>query len=93
MATTKGQMAGAEHRTTRVPECGWNEIDKPGAYLLIGSGDLVRVPREGLAGGHSPLVAITSLGDTRVAKLSDDPATPISVLRNIAADNDFMVNF
>jgi hypothetical protein len=36
---------------------------------------------------------ITSSGETRVARLSDNPAEPISVLRSFAADNDYFVNF
>jgi hypothetical protein len=53
----------------------------------------VRVPQDALAPGHSPLITITSTGETRVAKLSDNPAEPISVLRAFAADNDYFVNF
>jgi hypothetical protein len=71
----------------------WNQIERPGSYLIVGSGDLIRVPSEGLAPGHSPLITITSSGETRVAKLSDNPAEPISVLRSFAADNDYYVNF
>ena len=93
MAVTKGQTSAPEHRTARLPEMGWNEIEKPGCYLIVGSGDLVRVPQEGLALGHSPLIMVTSTGETRVARLSNNPAEPISVLRVIAADNDYFVNF
>jgi len=71
----------------------WNEIERPGSYLILGSGDLVRVPPDALAPGHSPLITITSSGETRVAKLSENPAEPISVLRSFAADNDYFVNF
>ena len=90
---TKGQTVGPEHRTERLAEMPWNEIDRAGSYLIIGSGDLVRVPSEGLAAGHSPLISISSMGETRVARLTDNPATPISVLRTVAADNDYFVNF
>lgn len=90
---TKGQTAGPERRTERLAEMPWNEIDRPGCYLLIGSGDLVRVPSEALAAGHSPLISISSAGETRVARLAENPATPISALRTLAADNDFFVNF
>jgi hypothetical protein len=68
-------------------------MQEPGSYLILGSGDLVRVPAEGLASGHSPLITVTSAGETRVAKISDNPAEPISVLRSFAADNDYFVNF
>ena len=93
MATGKGETASANHMSHRLTEMGWNEIDEPGSYLFVRSGDLVRVPPEALAPGHSPLMSIVSNGETRVARLSENPAVPITVLRNIAADNDYFVNF
>jgi hypothetical protein len=93
MPALKGQTSPAQHRSSHLPEMGWNTINDPGCYLLIESGELIRVPQEGLAPGHSPLITITSSRETRVAKLSDNPAEPISVLRAFAADNDYFVNF
>jgi hypothetical protein len=93
VAVPKGQTASGEHRSSRLQEMSWNEIQRPGSYLILGSGDLVRVPSDALAPGHSPLITITSTGETRVAKLSENPAEPISVLRSFAADNDYFVNF
>ena len=93
VSVAKGQTSSAEHRSSRLQEMSWNEIFKPGSYLIVGSGDLVRVPQDALAPGHSPLITITSSGETRVAKLSENPAEPISVLRAFAADNDYFVNF
>jgi hypothetical protein len=93
IAVTKGQTSSSDHRSSRLQEMSWNDIQRPGAYLICGSGDLVRVPQDALAPGHSPLITITSTGETRVAKLSDNPAEPISVLRAFAADNDYFVNF
>ena len=93
LTVTKGQTASSEHRSSRLQEMSWNEIERPGCYLILGSGDLVRVPSDGLAPGHSPLISITSTGETRVAKLSENPAEPISVLRSFAADNDYFVHF
>jgi hypothetical protein len=93
VAITKGQTAAPDHRSSRLAEMSWNEIQRPGCYLIVGSGDLVRIPQDALAPGHSPLITVTSTGETRVAKLSDNPAEPISVLRSFAADNDYFVNF
>lgn len=93
IALSKGQTTSAEHRSSRLQEMSWNQIQRPGAYLILGSGDLIRVPQEALAPGHSPLITVTSAGETRVAKLSDNPSEPISVLRAFAADNDYFVNF
>lgn len=90
---TKGETPTAEHRANRLKEMAWNAIDRPGSYVIVGSGDLVRIPLDALTQGHSPVITITSVGETRVAKLSDSPVEPISTLRTIAADNDFFVNF
>ena len=89
----RGQAAGPERRSSRLQEMSWNTIEHPGCYLVLESGTLARVPQEALAPGHSPLVTFASTGETRVAKLSENPADPISVLRSIAANNDYFVNF
>ncbi len=93
MTPTKGKTSAAQFRTSRLSEMEWNEIEQPGCYLLVESGDLARIPQEALAPGHSPLITVTSANETRVARLSDNPAEPISVLRAVAADNDYFVNF
>ncbi len=93
MPTAKGETSSPEHRARRLQEMSWNEIDGPGCYLLIDAGDLFRIPQEALAAGHSPLISVTSVEETRVAKLTDNPADPISTLRTLAADNDYFVHF
>jgi len=93
MPALKGQSAAINSRSSRLPEMSWNAINESGCYLLVDSGELIRIPAEAVAPGHSPLVTITATRETRVAKLSDNPAEPISVLRALAADNDYFVNF
>ena len=68
VSMTKGQTSTSDHRSSRLQEMSWNDIQRPGAYLICGSGDLVRVPQDALAPGHSPLITITSTGETRVAQ-------------------------
>jgi hypothetical protein len=89
----KGTTRPAQFRNSHLVEMGWNAIDEPGCYLLIETGDLARIPQEALAPGHSPLVILTSQKEARVARLSENPAEPISVLRAIAANNDYHVAF
>ncbi len=93
MLIVKGETSSPEHRARRLQEMSWNEIDRPGCYVLIDSGDLLRVPQDALAAGHSPLISVTSVEETRVAKLTNNPADPISTLRTLAADNDYFVHF
>jgi len=90
---TKGNTTSTQSTSSRLTETEWNNIQDPGCYLMLQSGDLVRISTESLAPGHSPLLTFTSKNGVRVAKLSDNPAEPISVLRAIAADNDYFVNF
>jgi len=77
-ATKAVHTSAAESRCSHLAEMDWNEIEHAGCYLNVTTGDLIRVPAEGLAAGHSPLSTISSHGETRVAKLSDNPAAPIS---------------
>ena len=90
---TKGHNTSAPSSSSRLTETQWNNIQDPGCYLMVQSGDLVRISPESLAPGHSPLLTFTSKNEIRVAKLSQNPSEPISVLRAIAADNDYFVNF
>jgi hypothetical protein len=59
---------------------------------MIESGELARLFPEALSPGHAPII-ITSVKGSRVAKLSDNPAEPISSLRIVAADHGYKVNF
>jgi len=61
----------------------WTEIDEPGCYLFIDTGDLVRIPTDALASGHSPLIALKSNREPRLVRLSGNPA--LSSKRRTAA--------
>ena len=90
---TKGHGTTVTPSSSRLTETQWNNIQDSGCYLMVQTGDLVRISPESLAPGHSPILTFTSKNEIRVAKLSDNVAEPISVLRAIAADNDYFVNF
>lgn len=83
----------SEQRANRLQEMAFNDIECPGCYVTLETGTLFRIPVEGLAKGHSPLISISSAEEVRVAKLSENPATPITKLRTTAADNDLWVAF
>jgi len=82
---------GETRKTVKV--LNFNEINEPGSYVMLSTGDLVRVPAEALATGRSPLITIHSRGVTRVAQLSTNDAELVTTLRHIAADNDIHSNF
>jgi hypothetical protein len=71
----------------------WNHITQPGAYVFLDTGDLVRVPKEALALGHSPIVTLTSRHARMVARITSDPYVPVNKARQLAADADLPVNF
>ena len=71
----------------------FNTISEPGSYIMLDTGDLVRVPREAIAPDRSLLITIHRRGTTRVAMLSNDDTELISTLRDIAANNDIQTNF
>ena len=71
----------------------FNEITEQGCYILLDTGQLVRVPSEAITPGTSPLVTIHQQGITRAALLSDNEAELVSTLRDIATNNDIQPKF
>lgn len=98
MSTTKrtgslasqGDIATSPGQHFTVP---FNEITQSGAYYNHATGWLCRVPDEGLALGHSPVMNILSGDENFVTKVSDDPFVPVGKARQICANMDFAVNF
>jgi len=80
-ATTKG--------TQRVL---FQEINCPGVYITQ-TGGMFRIPPDSLAEGRSPLITWEASEEKFVPRVSDDPWTPISKARQLAASNDLPVNF
>lgn len=71
----------------------WENIKQPGAYIERETGHLYRVPTEALLRGSSPVISKLCNNPSTFVKLSDDPNTIVSKLRNIAADADVKPNF
>ncbi len=71
----------------------FNEINEQGCYVLLDTGQLVRVPSEAITPGTSPLITIHQQGITRAALLSDNKAELVSTLRDIALNNAIKPNF
>ncbi len=70
----------------------FEEIQEPGVYVTE-RGAMFRVQPEALAHGHSPLISWESKDSVVVTRISEDPYTPISKSRQLAADADLCVNF
>jgi hypothetical protein len=73
--------------------CEFSQINVPGLYLERRSGTLIRVPHDAVLPGRSPAVEILSSEPWVVTRIADDPFTPITKARMLAADQDLLVNF
>ncbi|MBP6876064.1 MAG: hypothetical protein KBD56_08345 [Candidatus Eisenbacteria bacterium] len=74
-------------RTNRLPEMLWEEIDRPGCYLLPDAGLIARLPRSALGPGTLPLVTLVSEKPVRAVRISDDPTERIEVLRAVMREH------
>ena len=71
----------------------FNEITQQGCYVLLDTGQLVRVPSEAITPGTSPLITIHQQGITRAALLTDNDAELVTTLRGIALNSDIQPKF
>lgn len=81
-----------EHRTF-LPECSWADIDEPGAYVEMGTGDLYRIPKEALIPGASPVIRKESSGASRLVRLSKNPFVTTLEARLTACEHNIQPNF
>ncbi|MCG8425936.1 MAG: hypothetical protein MI754_01105 [Chromatiales bacterium] len=77
----------------RLAECSWGEINEPGAYVELGTGDLYRVPKEALLEGSSPYIRKESAGGSNLMKVTADPFVTTLEARMICAEHNIKPNF
>ena len=70
----------------------FEEIQEPGVYVTE-RGAMFRIPPDALAPGHSPLISWESKDSVAVTRICEDPYTPTSKARQLAANADLKVNF
>ncbi len=71
----------------------FNEITNPGCYVLLDTGQLVRVPTQAIGPEPKPTITIHQQGITRAALLTDNDAEMVSILRDIALTNNIQPKF
>jgi hypothetical protein len=76
-----------------LPELSWEQINEPGTYVEIGTGDLYRIPKEALLSGSSPLIRKESLGASRLVQLSGNPFITTFQARMLACEHNIQPNF
>jgi len=94
MAHQQTKLSSIEPRSTAwLSEIAWHDINEPGAYVEVGSGDLYSFPKEALMQGASPLVRKESAGASRLVKVSDNPYVTTFEARMICAEHNVAPNF
>jgi hypothetical protein len=71
----------------------WEDIQQPGAYVEMGSGDLYRFTQESLIPGCSPVIAKESRGASRLMRISGDPLVLSQKARLLCAQANVKPNF
>jgi hypothetical protein len=74
-------------------QCPFDSIGEPGAYICNWSGHLLRVPKDAIAAGRSPVVNMVGPDALYVTKISNDPYVTRTKARLISANFDLEVNF
>jgi hypothetical protein len=80
-------------KRSKLPELAWQDINEPGAYVEVGSGDLYRVPKEALIAGSSPLIRKESAGASRLVQVSPNPFITTFEARMVCAEHNVAPNF
>ncbi len=86
-----GRTSTNPARTSR--SVAWQDINEPGAYVEVGSGDLYRVPKEALIAGSSPLIRKESAGASRLVQVSPNPFITTFEARMVCAEHNVAPNF
>ena len=93
MANEKTVTTMEPVRKSALPELGWEDIDDPGAYVEVGSGDLYRIPQEALIRGASPVIRKESTGASRLVRVSRNPFITTLEARLLCAEHNIQPNF
>jgi len=91
--TAYAQAETTERTWSRAYTVPFNQINEPGTYYFHPTGMLFRVPPDGVAPGHSPMLNICWNEECYCTKISDDPWIPVGKAREVCANWDFSVNF
>jgi hypothetical protein len=74
-------------------ECAWADINRPGAYVDINSGDLYRIPQESLGENASMQIRKETQATSRLARISDNPFVTTLEARFMCCEHNIRPNF
>ena len=83
------EFAGAE----KLRPLSWREINDPGAYVELTTGDLFRVPKEALVPGSSLVVRRESKTPSKFVQISADPLISSLEARLMCLERKIKPNF
>jgi hypothetical protein len=87
------QRGAARAQRSELQECPWHNIEQPGAYVDLDTGDLYRIPRAALLQGAAPLIRRESGGAGRLVCISPDPWVTTLAARWICYAHNITPNF
>jgi hypothetical protein len=82
-------MQPQQHAT----ELSWENVNEPGTYVDVGTGELYRIPQEALIQGSSPVIRKESLRPPRLVQLSKNPFITTFEARMRACEHNVEPNF
>jgi len=80
-------------QSSRLLQVTWKEIEEPGAYVEVDSGELYRIPKEALLEGSSPLIRKESSGASMFIQVSKNPYVTTFEARMVCAEHNVQPNF
>lgn len=80
----------AQQLWTELP---WENVDEPGTYVDVSTGELYRIPQEALLQGSSPLIRKESLKASRLVQISKNPFITTFQARMLACEHNVQPNF
>lgn len=93
MAQQTTNVSIEPRQASRLLQMTWKDIDEPGAYVEVGSGDLYRIPKEALLEGSSPLIRKESSGTSTFIQVSKNPYITTFEARMVCAEHNVQPNF
>ena len=74
-------------------ELSWENVNEPGAYVDVATGELYRIPREALIQGSSPVIRKETLGRSRLVQVSKNPFITTFQACMLACEHNVQPNF
>ncbi len=93
MAATQVRQSVEPEQRVKLMQLSWNQLEQPGAYVEVGSGDLYRIPKEALLKGGSPLIHKESSGASTLVQISQNPYVTTLEARMTCAEHNISPNF